>query len=123
MKRVSAWLACLLAFALVLPAQAGGYGHGIGRGGHSAQHWGAYGHGSHYDRHYRGSRHAWVAPVLGAALVGSVIYATSSHSYAAPVVVEAPYLPPQRVAYFCPISQQYYPNVPTCQVPWQLVSY
>ncbi len=113
MKRVSALLVCLLAFAVVLPAQAGGYGHGVGRGGHSG----------HYDRHYRGSGNAWLAPVLGAALVGSVIYATSTHSYATPVLVQPAYVPPHRVAYFCPTSQQYYPNVPTCQVPWQPVSY
>jgi hypothetical protein len=66
-----------------------------------------------------------LAPVLGAAIVGSVIYAASTPSYAAtqPVVVQQHYAPPNRVAYFCSTSQQYYPNVPTCQVPWQPVSY
>ena len=33
------------------------------------------------------------------------------------------YAPPSRVAYFCPTSQQFYPNVPTCQVPWQPMNY
>ena len=35
-----------------------------------------------------------------------------------PVVID-----PARVAYFCQTAQQYYPNVPTCNVPWQLVNY
>ena len=115
MKRVSALLACLLTFAVVLPAQADGRGHGGGHhnGGHS------------YGSHYRGSSNYWLAPVLGAALVGSVIYAASTPSYAMPqqVVVQQQYAPPNRVAYFCPTAQQYYPNVPSCQVPWQPVSY
>jgi hypothetical protein len=120
MKRVSALLACLLTFAVVLPAQAGGHGHGGGRGGHGYVQ--SHGHG--YGSHYRGSSNHWLAPVLGAAIVGSVIYAASTPSYAAPVVVvQQQYGPPNRVAYFCPTSQQYYPNVPTCQVPWQPVSY
>jgi hypothetical protein len=112
MKRVSALLACLLTFAMVMPAQAGGHGGGHGHG-----------HGGHYASHYRGSSHHWLAPVLGAALVGSVIYAASTPSYAAPVVVQQQYLPPNRVAYYCPTSQQFYPNVPTCQVPWQQTNY
>lgn len=128
MKRVSALLACLLTFAVVLPAQAGGHGHGGGRGGHSVQHFGGHGyvqsHGHGYGSHYRGSSNHWLAPVLGAAIVGSVIYAASTPIYAAPVVVQQQqYAPPNRVAYFCSTSQQYYPNVPTCQVPWQPVNY
>ncbi|HQR85891.1 MAG TPA: hypothetical protein PKY33_04015 [Limnohabitans sp.] len=135
MKRVSALLACLLTFAVVLPAQAGGHGHGGGRGGHSVQHFGGHGHvqshvfrhgavqGHGYGSHYRGSSNHWLAPVLGAAIVGSVIYSATTPSYAAPVVVQQQYAPPHRVAYFCSTSQQYYPNVPTCQVPWQPVNY
>ena len=105
MKRVSVLLACLLAFAVVLPAQAGGH---HGHGGHHG------GYGNH-----------WLAPVLGAAVVGSVIYAASTPSYAMtqPMVVQQQYAPPSRVAYFCPTAQQNYPTVPTCQVPWQPVSY
>jgi hypothetical protein len=80
-------------------------------------------HGHGYGSHYRGSSNHWLAPVLGAAIVGSVIYAASTPSYAAPVVVQQQYAPPNRVAYFCSTSQQYYPNVPTCQVPWQPVNY
>ena len=113
MKRVSTLLACLLAFAVVLPAQADGRGHGGYGGGHG------------YGGHYRGSSNHWLAPVLGAALVGSVIYAASTPSYALPqtMLVQQQYAPPSRVAYFCPTAQQYYPNVPTCQVPWQPVNY
>lgn len=142
MKRISALFACLLAFAVVLPAQAdgrGGYGvhgghggggrhggHGFGQnyGSHHGGH--AHGYGGHgYRNPYRGSNHQWLAPVLGAALVGSVIYSATSSSYAMPqqVVVQQQYVPPSRVAYFCPTAQQYYPTVPTCQVPWQPVNY
>ncbi len=127
MKRVSALLACVLAFAVVLPAQADGRWHGGGgrQGGHGfSQNYG--GHGGHgYGSHYRGSSNHWLAPVLGAALVGSVIYAASTPSYAMPqtVVVQQQYAPPSRVAYFCPTAQLYYPTVPTCQVPWQRVRY
>ncbi len=68
-----------------------------------------------------------MGPVLGAALVGSVLYAASTPSYVVqqPPVVVMPQqtLPPARVAYFCGTSQQYYPNVPSCPVPWQLVNY
>lgn len=115
MKRVSHLFACLLAFAVVMPAQADGRGHGGGRLGHSG----------HYGSHYRGSNHHWLAPVLGTALVGSVIYAARTPSYVVPstVVVQPQYAPPSRVAYFCPTSQQFYPNVPTCQVPWQATNY
>lgn len=118
MKRFSILLAGLLSVVLSVPAYAHGGGHAGGFGG---QHFG--GHGGHG---YRGGwNQNWVAPVLGAAIVGSAIYAASTPSYAmAPtVVVQQPYVPPSRIAYFCPTAQQYYPNVPTCQVPWQPVSY
>jgi len=121
MKRVSALLACVLAFTVVLPAQADGRGHGGG-----GRHGGHGGHGGHgYGSHYRGSSHHWLAPVLGAAIVGSVIYSVTTPSYAAtqPVVVQQHYAPPSRIAYFCPTAQQFYPTVPTCQVPWQPVNY
>jgi hypothetical protein len=119
MKRVSIILACLLSAVLALPAQAHGFGHGGGGyGGYGGHHGGGYG--------YRGGwGNNWVAPVLGAAIVGGAIYAASTPSYAMPqqVVVQQQYAPPSRVAYFCPISQQFYPNVPTCQVPWQPTNY
>lgn len=110
MKRASIFLACLLSAVTVVPAQAHGFGHGGWHGGHG----------------YRGGwGHHWVAPVVGAAIVGGAIYAASTPSYAMSqqVVVQQQYIPPSRVAYFCPTSQQYYPHAPTCQVPWQPVSY
>ncbi len=114
MKRISILLACVLSAALAVPAQAHGFGHGGGFGGHH----GGYG--------YRGGWGAnWVAPVLGAAIVGGAIYAASTPVYVMPqqMVVQQQYASPSRVAYFCPTAQQYYPNVPSCQVPWQPVSY
>jgi len=110
MKRIPNLLLCLLVFTAVLPAQAYGGGHG------------GYGHG---HGHYGGWRNNWVGPVLGAALVGTVIYSASTPSYAMapPVVMAQPSMYPNRVAYFCSTAQQYYPNVQSCNVPWQLVSY
>ena len=111
MKRISVLLACVLSLVTALPVQAHGYRHGGG-----------------YQTHYHhggGWRGNWVAPLIGAAIVGSAVYAVTTPSYAAPVVVTPPPLVPAspRVAYFCSTSQQYYPHVPSCNVPWQLVSY
>jgi hypothetical protein len=111
MQRVFILLACLLSTVLTLPAHAHGYGG-----------W----HGGHGGYGYHGGwGHNWVAPAFGAAVVGGAIYAASTPTYitSSPVVVQQSYLPPSRVAYFCATSQQYYPNVPTCQVPWQAVNY
>ena len=106
MKRLLCVAAFSLATVLSGPAQA----HGMGGG------W----RGGPYHHHHGG--HNWIGPVLGAAIVGSAIYAASTPSYAsAPVIVAAP--PPQRVAYYCSSWGQYYPAVQTCPVPWQLVSY
>jgi hypothetical protein len=106
-----ALLSCAL--LAVVPAQAhgparfgGGYGHHHGHHG--------YGHGR------------WIGPVLGAALVGTAVYAATypRMAYSAPVVVSPPVVvDPSRVAYFCASYQQYYPNVATCPVPWQVVPY
>jgi hypothetical protein len=118
MKRASILLACLLSAVLAVPAQAHGFGHGGGaHGSYRSGHHGGYGYRGDWGRN-------WVAPVLGAAIVGGAIYAASTPGYAMPpVVVQQQYAPPNRVAYFCPTSQQYYPNVPTCHVPWQPVTY
>ncbi|MEY4318702.1 MAG: hypothetical protein RI902_2510 [Pseudomonadota bacterium] len=112
MKRLFKIFVVLLSMALVAPAFANGYGR------HGSGHHGGYGH-----HHGGGWGNNWVGPVLGAAIVGSAIYAASTPSYAVapPVVAVAP--PAPRVAYYCGTSQQFYPNVPTCNVPWQLVSY
>lgn len=114
MKRIPQLLLCAWLCAAILPVQAHG-GHGaFGRAD------GHYGYG-----HHGGWRNNWVGPVLGAALVGSVIYSASTPSYAMapPVIVAQPSVYPARVAYFCSTAQQYYPNVQSCNVPWQLVNY
>ncbi len=107
MKLITNLLLTAFISAVVLPAQAHGGGYGHGHGYHGV--W----------------RNNWVAPVLGAALVGSVIYSASTPSYAVapPVVMTQPPAYPNRIAYFCSTAQQYYPNVQSCNVPWQLVSY
>ncbi len=119
MKRLSTLLLFVLACLAVVPAQA----HGGGGGG--GWHGGGYGSGHGYGHQGGGYRHGWVGPVLGAALVGSVIYAANTPRYVAvpPMVVAQPPMYPSRVAYFCGTTQQYYPNVPSCDVPWQPVSY
>jgi hypothetical protein len=111
MKRLFRIFIVLLSMALAAPAFANGYGR---HGGH---------HGGYGHHHGGGWRNDWVAPVLGAAIVGSAIYAATTPAYAVapPVVTVVP--PAPRVAYYCGTSQQFYPNVPTCNVPWQLVSY
>ena len=112
MKRLFRIFVVLLSMASVTPAFADGFGR------HGGGHHGGYGH-----HHGGGWGNNWVGPVLGAAIVGSAIYASSTPAYAVapPVVAVAP--PAPRVAYYCGTSQQFYPNVPTCNVPWQLVSY
>lgn len=89
-------------------------------GGHGGHGWGGHGH--------RGYGGGWVAPLLGAAIVGGAIYSTLP----SPVVVQpAPVLLPQqpvitdpsRVSYYCPAYQQYYPQVTQCPTPWQMVPY
>lgn len=110
MKRLYAICALSLAAAVAVPAQAHGMGGGGWRGGY------AYGH-----HHHHGGGRGWVGPVLGAAIIGSAIYAASAPSYATAPVIVAP--PPQRVAYYCSSWGQYYPSVQTCPVPWQVVPY
>jgi hypothetical protein len=112
MKRSLLLLAVSGALSLATPAFAhGGWRHGGG--------------------HYHGGGGSWVGPVLGAALVGSVVYAATYPRvvYSQPVVMGTPMvtppvvMDPARVAYFCTSYQQYYPNVATCPVPWQVVPY
>jgi hypothetical protein len=67
-----------------------------------------------------------VGPVLGAALIGTAVYAATAPRvvYSQPIVMAPPVVvDPSRVAYFCNSYQQYYPNVQTCPVPWQVVPY
>ena len=85
----------------------------------------AEGHGHH--GHHGGRSWGW-APWVSAAVVGSTLY-WADQAYSQPsVTVMAPPPPPvvieaPRVAYFCQSSRQYYPNVATCNMPWQLVPY
>ena len=108
--------------------------------GQAQAHWGGGGYGGGYYRggggYYHGGGGRWVAPALiGGALLGAAL-ATPSYSYSYPVVVPTPvypavpaYVPPvvpmatpvQPTGYFCPTSGQFYPNVPTCNVPWRLL--
>lgn len=116
-------LTCLSALAVQAgPHRAGGYY----AGGHS---------------HYHGGGGRWIAPALiGGVLIGAAI---ASPAYAAPpaypAYVATPVYPaytvtypasvvtygvpmrPQPVGYFCPTAGQFYPYVPTCNVPWQLL--
>ncbi|MCE2775477.1 MAG: hypothetical protein ACO21V_08355 [Limnohabitans sp.] len=120
MKRSLLLLALSGALAVAPSAFAhGGWRHG--GGGH-----GGGGHG------YHGGRGHWIGPVLGAALIGSAVYAATYPRvvYSQPMVVGPTLMPappvvvdPARVAYFCNTYQQYYPNVATCPVPWQVVPY
>ena len=100
------------AFALALPAQAQTVVTHIG--------YRAGGGGWHHGGHHGYGR--WGAPLLGAAVIGGLVYANRPQVYAEPVYINAPPTPP-RVAYFCSAYQQYYPSVATCPVPWQMVSY
>ena len=116
---------------LILVAPSLSFAGGEGWRGHASSH-GYYGnergHGGKYDRHGHGGRgSAWV-PWVSAAVIGSSLnWANQAYSQPSttiivtqppPVALEAP-----RVAYFCQSSRQYYPNVATCNMPWQLVPY
>ena len=124
MKRLSKLLVSLLIGALAVPAMAhGGFGH-VGRGahGHGGYSHGGYGGGFRGGYEFRqGWGNNWVAPVIGAAILGGAIYAANRPVY---VVQQQPILnaPPQG-AYYCSAYQQFYPSVPTCPVPWQIVPY
>lgn len=126
MKRLPQLLLCLLACVCAAPAMAHGHDHGGWRGGGGyVNHYNGGYHGGGYG--YRGGWNGnWVGPAVGAALLGGAIYAASTPSYAVQqqvVIAPQPYNVGPRVAYFCSTAQAYYPQVPTCQVPWQLVSY
>jgi hypothetical protein len=73
---------------------------------------------------YRHNGWGWV-PWFSAAAIGTTLYLANQYTpppatvYVSPPVVNDP----ARVAYFCQPFQQYYPNTPTCPVPWQVVSF
>ena len=120
------------ALSLILITPSLSFAGGDGWRGHSSH--GYSGHARGYDRGHGGHGHGrvdrdlrWV-PWVSAAVIGSSLYwANQAYSQpsttiivtpAPPVALEAP-----RVAYFCQSSRQYYPNVPICNMPWQLVPY
>lgn len=113
------------ALALAIPAQAQTVvtqiSYRVGGPGwyHGGRHGGHHGHGGAYHGHGYGR---WAGPLLGAAVIGTWVYASRPQVYAEPVYIDPPPMPP-RVAYFCSAYQQYYPSVATCPVPWQMVSY
>jgi len=107
----------IAAIATIAPAIAQHHDGGGFHGG--GEHRGGEWHGGerHGDRdHWRGG--IWIGPGYGYdpyyPLYGYV---------PPPVYVEPPsLLPPRQEAwYWCPTYQQYYPNVQTCNVPWQQV--
>ncbi len=120
------------ALSLILITPNLSFAGGDGWRGHSSH--GYSGHARGYDRghgghgHGRGDRDLRWVPWVSAAVIGSSLYwANQAYSQpsttiivtpAPPVALEAP-----RVAYFCQSSRQYYPNVPICNMPWQLVPY
>jgi hypothetical protein len=120
------------ALSLILITPNLSFAGGDGWRGHSSH--GYSGHARGYDRghgghgHGRGDRDLRWVPWVSVAVIGSSLYwANQAYSQpsntiivtpAPPVALEAP-----RVAYFCQSSRQYYPNVPVCNMPWQLVPY
>ena len=120
------------ALSLILITPNLSFAGGDGWRGHSSH--GYSGHARGYDRghgghgHGRGDRDLRWVPWVSVAVIGSSLYwANQAYSQpsntiivtpAPPVALEAP-----RVAYFCQSSRQYYPNVPICNMPWQLVPY
>jgi hypothetical protein len=99
----------------------GGGGHGFGQG---FPHRGYVGHGGGgYRGGYGGG---WVAPLLGAAIVGGAIYATMPPVQQPQVIYPqqpAVITDPSRVRYYCQPYQQFYPNVTQCPAPWQVVPF
>lgn len=84
---------------------------------------------------YRGGYGFGFAPFVAGAVIGGAVvgaaYAAQPVYYSAPVQVINPapvYVQPpisvpiQPHGYYCPTAQNYYPNVQTCNVPWQLVN-
>ena len=88
MKHLSKLLVSLLIGALAVPAMAhGGFGHG-GHGGYGG--YGGYGGGFRGGYEFRqGWGNNWVAPVIGATILGGAVYAANRPVY---VVQQQPIL-------------------------------
>jgi hypothetical protein len=103
----------MLALAVSVPALAD-------RGSRSGRHAGPSHGGSHYSgghhRHHGGHRHhgARIGAYIGLPLLASAYYYSAPRYYAPAYVAPSP-------AYFCPEYGDYYPRVPACPGPWQLV--
>lgn len=127
MKKLLITALCCAAVLALAPAQAG-EGHGGWRSSVSAPRvmahgWGGGPGGRGAYSHHGGYRSGWVGPVVAAAVLGSVLYATHAPVYATPAYPPVVVAPQPAVAYYCATYQQYYPAVPTCPVPWQAVPY
>ncbi len=76
---------------------------------------------------FRHFRNDWsMSPFAAAAVIGTTVYLANRIATMPPaaVIVSPPVqVSPPSTAYFCPASQQYYPAVPTCPMPWQVVNY
>jgi hypothetical protein len=121
------------ALSIILVASSLSFAGGDDWRGHSSNGYSSHargyerGHGGH-GGYGRGDRDLRWVPWVSAAVIGSSLYwANQAYSQPSttiivtpppPVAIEAP-----RVAYFCQSSRQYYPNVPVCNMPWQLVPY
>ncbi len=80
------------------------------------------GRGGHHGHRHHGL--GW-APWVSAAVIGGTLYWSGTYVQPSTTVIVSPpvAVEPARVVYFCQTSQQYYPDVPVCNVPWQMVSY
>jgi hypothetical protein len=118
MKKFISALTLVGAIVATMPVHA----HGFGRGGYG---W----HGGYWGG-------GWGVPLIAGAVIGAGIYANTAPYYysgttvyynqpatvysAVPPVGSAP--PAPRIGYFCATTNQFYPNVPNCQTPWQQVT-
>ncbi len=108
----------------------GGWGGGHGGGGHGgyAGHGGGYaGHGGGWGGHGGGWGHHGWGGWYGGAYVGFydpfVPWFDDPYGYGYPAVQlvdPAAATPPSQVfyRYYCPSTNAYYPDVPTCAAPW-----
>jgi hypothetical protein len=126
----SAIIAAALGLATLAPAAAQDHGRWHDGGG---REWHG---GDWHDRdirrfherdfdHWRGGR--WIHARHGGRFGWWWVVGPSWYFYPAPIYpYPDPYIPPYAAPgapawYFCPPAQAYYPYVPTCPVPWQIM--